>query len=173
MKDVFFDFLQNPGRESYLKIRDLVVAHPSYNAYARDLDELAKLYGEERYDEMEAQKDRALPNYLLSPRLHLLAGLAARKRGDERAAEMEFFICSMCLEGILSTGDGSEERPYLVLRTTDEYDVLQHLDKTLDMQELMHKGERSYDVMNCQDGSVLWFDITDAFATLARQMEGR
>ena len=106
------------------------------------------------------------PNLLLSPRLHLLAGLAERKLGNDENADTELAISRQCLAGILSTGDGSQQSPFLVLRTSDIYDVLDHLNKEPQTQSLVHRGERSFDVMRCQDDSEYWFDISEPFQKL-------
>ena len=81
-------------------------------------------------------------------------------------------VAATCCEGILATGDGTKEKPYLVTRTSDEYDILQYLDKQFGGQALVSDGDRNFDVMTCSDGTELWFDITDPFKKLEESLGG-
>ena len=80
---------------------------------------------------------------------------------------MEMMIGDACIEGILATGDGSEGNPYIVIRTSDEHDVIEHLEKQLKQQSLMPKDDKHFDRIECTDGSKYWFDITDAYNHMA------
>lgn len=170
MQEQFIAFIQNPTAETFRAIRDGVVSHPRYDGYSQDLNEMDTAYQQKRYGDVKARFGEVQPNLLLSPAAHLLLHLALRDEGDTERAALERFICSRCIVGIQSTGDGSRERPWLVLRTSDEYDVLSTLGKKLELQHLVHENGRSFDKMACSDGSELWFDITDMFAAMVRRM---
>jgi leucyl aminopeptidase len=58
--------------------------------------------------------ERAMSNLLLSPRAHRLLSFLYAKEGNEEAAAMEFEIAETCIQGILATGEGSRENPFLV-----------------------------------------------------------
>jgi len=75
------------------------------------------------------------------------------------------------VQGILSTGDGTKQHPYVVTRTSDEYDVLQFLGKELESQSLLEEEDRQYDLLRCKDGSEMWFDVTDPLGRLGDQLE--
>ena len=115
---------------------------------------------------------QAQPNLLLSPLAHLLLSAALKEEGNEKAADLERFICFRCVDGIGLTGDGTRARPYLVLRTSDEYDMLNAQGKQFASQHLVHEGGKSYDRMVCADDSELWFDVTDMMAAMARRLNG-
>jgi hypothetical protein len=170
MQELFVAFLQDPSAESFRAIRDAVAGHPKYDGYSRDLNAMEDAYQQKRFADVKAAFGAAQPNLLLSPAAHLLLSMTLRDEGDRQNADLERFICFRCVEGIQSTGDGTEERPWLALRTSDEYDVLGALGKQFSSQALVHEGERSYDKMTCADGSELWFDITDMFAAMTRRM---
>jgi hypothetical protein len=72
--------------------------------------------------------------------------------------------------GILATGDGSADKPYLVSRVSDEYDILRHTKKGMKGQSLRTKGDKSFDVIACQDGQELWFDITAVFGSMKKML---
>ena len=172
MRDLFAAFLDDPTRERFLAVRQALVADPAYDPYSTDLDDAENLFTEKQYAAAHRRLSDAMPNLLLSPRAHLIASLAARELDDTKAHEFENFVCFRCLDGLLATGDGGEDQPFLVLRTSDIYDVLLHQQKELAQQSLVQKGGRSYDHMTCTDGTELWFDVTDAYERLRQQLGG-
>lgn len=169
MRDEFMKFLQEPNRDSYLAVRAQLIASPAYDPYSRDLDQVEELLEQSGPQAACDAIQAALPNLLLSPRAHLLMSYLQHQLGNEDAAEMEMLVGQLCLQGILETGDGSAERPWLVLRTSDEYDVLQHFEKELQQQALAGEGDKKRDILTCTDGTVYHFDITDAFQQLTKK----
>jgi hypothetical protein len=167
MTDLFIKFLQSPNRETFLSVRDSVAGSEKYCPYSNEISSIAKLLGEAQYEEAHTQIGNAMPNLLLSPSIHLYSAIVADRRGDAEGAKMERFIAYCCVQGIMATGDGSHEKPYLVLRTSDEYDVVQFLGKQPTSQSLHNEPSRDLDLINCEDGSELWFDITIPYAKLA------
>ena len=113
---------------------------------------------------------QAMPNLLLSPRAHMVFAFIADKTGDEKTAEVEQLVAAACCEGILATGDGTKANPYLVVRTSDERDVMHYLDRQFKQQSLVEDGDRHLDLIECEDGSEMWFDITDAYAKLGESL---
>jgi hypothetical protein len=170
MQELFLAFLQNPTADSFRAIHDEIVNHPKYDGYSQELREMENAYQQKRFADVKTAFGQAQPNLLLSPGAHLLLSLAMRDEGNAEGSEMERFICFRCLDGIQLTGDGTQERPYLVLRTSDEYDLLGALGKQFSKQGLSHANGKSYDKMTCADGSELWFDITDMFGAMTRRM---
>jgi len=168
MRRDFVKFLASPDRHSYLCIRGLVVASGQYNPYSDEPEKVDQLLQDGQLEEARSTISEALPNLLLSPRAHLVLAVIAEKTGDKEAAQAERLIARICAEGILASGSGSRAEPYPVVRTSDEYDVLSYLGKELKLQELVHDGGRHLDVMRCEDGSEIWFDVTDAFDRLFR-----
>jgi hypothetical protein len=170
MNELFIAFLQSPSPDTYRAIRDAVVAHEKYNGYSNDLDQMREAFDAGSYAEFRTLFGEAQPNLLLSPEAHFLLSLTARELGDSDGADAEKFICFSCVEGILGSGDGTRESPYEILRISDEYDVLRFQGKRMQTQSLVHGDDGcSYDQMACDDGSEVWFDITDLYKTLGRQ----
>src|SRR4051794_30704824 len=128
MRDEFLEFLREPSQVNFLAVRMMLLTHEAYQPYSDDLDRIHDLYNQQKFEEANSLCKESFPNLLLSPRAHLLLALTAQKLGKEEEAEMEYFIFERCLEGIVGTGNGTEQKPYLVLRTSDEYDLLQHLE---------------------------------------------
>lgn len=164
----FAAFLKKPTKKTFTEVRKSVVSSPKYDPYGTDPDDLRELADQGRLEAAQQKMAETMPNFLLSPRAHRYVATAARKAGDLATAKKELAIAQKCIEGILATGDGSREKPYLVTRVQDEYDLLPHLKRKKDSQGLVLEDGRSYDVIQCQDGSEVWFDITEVFESLKR-----
>ena len=169
IRDDFLDFVKEPTREKYLALHEAITTWDEYDPYGGDLEAVTQLLNEGRYFDARQRIHGSIVKWLLSPRMHLLAAVAAEKVGDREAAELEREIAVRCIEGVVSTGDGSFDRPYLVTSTADEYDVLMYQDKTLQSQALLEDGDRRLDRMTCTDGSVLHFDVSAPYRTLTRR----
>ena len=85
----------------------------------------------------------------------------AAAQGHEGASENRDRIGR--INTILSTGDGTEEHPFVVTSTTEEYLILRHFGKTLSMQMLIDGDKGPIDVMSCIDGSTYHFEISEFY----------
>ncbi|MCB9894979.1 MAG: DUF4919 domain-containing protein [Planctomycetes bacterium] len=169
--DQFMQFLKEPSYENYVRVRNLVLAHPAYDPYGNQLNEAMQLLDKSDWAGFIDKGRELIPNFLLSPRFHLARSFALKQLGDEDSADMEAAMYVCCIEGIRSTGDGSEDKPWLVLRTLDEYDMLEQMGKKSAGQSLHSKDDRSLDRIQCEDGSAYWFDVTDAFKKLSDDLK--
>jgi len=168
---LFAAFVKQPSKQSYLGVLAALASSEAYQPYSNDLWDIEKLVEQKQFKQAQARVDKARPGLLLSPRFHFLAARTAAGLGDAatRAAELSLF--NECLRAILSTGDGSREKPYVVSMVADEYDLLRHLKKLKHSQGLIIEDENRYDRIQCQDGSEVWFDITAPFKTLRRKTQ--
>jgi predicted Zn-dependent protease len=169
INDHLKNYLKERSAARFLQLRDAVARSPSYAPYASRLDPAHQLLDQGKFDEARQHLLSLLPNWLLNPGIHQLLSFVHHKLGEDRRAQFERAMAQAMLRGILSTGDGSAARPYLVLRTADEYDVLRHLGKRSRQQALVQEGERRYDRQDCDDGSEIWFDVTVQLAHLGAQ----
>lgn len=167
----FIAHVNEPNKERFLDVRRLILAWPQYDPYSNDLVDIESLYGEKKFDAAKQQLDKSMPNLLLSPRAHILAYLIARGRGDFKVANNERVIIKSLYQGLMSTGDGTREHPYLVLRVSDEYDLLMHFSKKASSNSTQSIEEKHFDVLHCEDGSSVWFDVTDAYRWMQEKMK--
>jgi len=162
----FAAFLQTPSRETFLRVREAVITHEAYQPYGDDLNAMGAQVESGAYAQVLETFNRNAMNLLLSPSAHMYASMAYAKTGREREAEMEKFIFGRVVEGILSTGDGSQERPYVVTRVSDEYDLAAWLGKAVQSQSLVTAEGRTLDLLSLADGE-LAFDISDCISKLS------
>jgi hypothetical protein len=127
MMELFKEFVKSPSRSTYLAVFQAVSSSDIYSPYSNEMSSIEGLVDQGRYEDARASLSESMPNLLLSPRAHLLMGFIAKKRGDEKGSEMERYLASSCAKGIVATGEGSRANPYVVLRTSDEYDVVKYL----------------------------------------------
>ena len=166
MQTQFHQYLQRPGLSTFLAAREACLNDMNFDPCTRILDEIERLTDEEMWSPAVQAVSDALPNYLLSPRLHLLAARVSRAMNEHETAEHESDVALALVEGILSTGDGSPEAPYLVMRTSDETDVMMRLGKDVRAKVLRRRNHRDYEVLVAEDGTQVWFDITEAYERL-------
>jgi hypothetical protein len=163
MPDLFSDFMATPSGDTFVPLRAAVTDAPEYDFHANDVEELDQLVNDEDYEEVSARMGALMPNWLLSPRVHRLLAYAAGQLGDTETAQREGYLARACLRGLLQSGDGTPERPYLVTHVADEYDVLDYLKKDpVEQRQVVGPGG-AFDVLLCEDDSELWFDISPAF----------
>ncbi|MFI5627273.1 DUF4919 domain-containing protein [Nocardioides sp. NPDC051685] len=157
--DLVSAYLDSPGPETLGPLRRAVRGSANFTPDL-DLDEADRLLAAGAYAEAAAELQRVMPGAVFSPSAHLRMATALAGSGDERAAAREQQVARAALRSIRSTGDGSEQHPWSVLRITDEYDMLRALDKVRDRQDLVETGGRRLDRLTCSDGTVAHFDVT-------------
>lgn len=169
----FPKFLKDPSEASFLKVHKLVVAHPDYAPYSSELDDGLDLLKEKKFKELRESLTAAKYNLLLSPRAHQFLALAAEGLDDGDTAKRENDIAEKCIAGIRATGDGTEAKPMIVTRVSDEYDVARSMNKRVSGQGLRIKDGRYFDALQCADKSQVWFDITTPFGLMAKSFKPR
>lgn len=160
MRDLLIAYLQTPTPETFGALRDAVAASESYEPYDSYQTQFEALLGRKQYDEARELLRSKMSGWMLNPSIHMHMSFVCHKLNDQECASAERSIARAVLQGILDSGDGSRERPYLVMRTADEYDVLDYLDKIPSGQELVTEAQRMLDHLTCADGSGFWFDVT-------------
>jgi hypothetical protein len=79
--------------------------------------------------------------------------------GDAAEAELCRFQFQTCLDGLLGTGEGTVTSPYQVLHISDQYDVMHALGLRGQNQHAVQRKRRCLDVISCEDGTEVWFDV--------------
>jgi tetratricopeptide (TPR) repeat protein len=157
-------FLAQPSKENFTAVQGRVIADRGYDQTARGLDDMLELYRQKQYAKAIDRFQAAQPDLALSPQAHFYAARCYEELGQKEMQKKELAVVRACLEGLLATGDGSPERPFVVTHASDEYDLLTCPLKTESKsQSSTHKKGRWYDVLECSNGKTYWFDITLTF----------
>ena len=164
------DYLHAPSPEKFRLLQQTVAASPDYSPYGVSFGNAGKLFKEGKFAEAESVLKTVFWNYVLSPRLHLMLGIASDKQGNQMKARMGFGMANRCVEGILSTGTGHRDKPYRVLHVEEEYDVMDKLGKKVKRQALVKADGQHFDMLECEDGSTVYFDIAIPHGRLGRQV---
>ncbi len=157
-------FLAQPNKENFTAVQDRILADRGYDETARGLEDMLDLYRQKEYQKAIDRFQAAMPDLALSPQAHFYAARCYEELGKKELQKKETACVRACLQGLLATGDGSPERPFVVTHASDEYDLLTCPLKTESKsQTSTHKKGRWYDVLECASGKTYWFDITRTF----------
>jgi hypothetical protein len=166
LQGLFERFAADPSQEHFRALRAQMVDEPTYNPLAGDVEAAARLLADGDAARAWETLVPAMANHLLSPRAHLLLAAAAERLGEAEEARRRRDLAAACLRGILATGDGTAQRPYLVTRVSDEYDILDHVGARWTRQSLRRHGGRACEVFDLEGGGEVWFDITEAHSRM-------
>lgn len=152
-----------PNHLSFLELRQLVIESEKY-----DPDSITLLEAVEAKESGDPQRAIDLlieshENFLLTPFFHFYFADLYKSIGDEEGYISSTGLGVACIDGILSTGNGTEEKPYLVLRISEEKDILNVLGHEPITQSIVRKEDKHFDVFECEKGLKYWFDISDFF----------
>ena len=164
LEDAWEVFLEAPTRSRFLTLRELVVSEADYAPMIATLHELTSLLGRNRPAQVQRRVEELLPTWAICPRLHYLAGCAAEELGDAEEVELCHFLSHTCIDGILSTGDGSRRAPWLVTYPTDAQDCLARMGLSMESQRLVEGSDGLLDVITAAEGQCFWFDVDQMVA---------
>ena len=169
VKETFLEYLKKPSVEIFLAVRQKVAESDRYLPYSNELDVLAaNLCAGEPQSAIEYFW-QTFPSLLLSPSAHMMLSKAYLDLKKENEAEGEKAMGRLILKSILATGKGTKKKPYAVMRVEDERAVLAALRKQPGPQFLMMGNNRVLDLLQCSDGSEVYFDITLMFGRARKE----
>ena len=157
--DLVTAYLDDPGPETLAPLRRAVRSSENFTVDL-DLGSIDRLLAEGAYAEAATALRALMPGAIFSPSAHLRLAAALERSGEERSAARERQVAAAALRSIRSTGDGSEQHPWSVLRINDEYDLLRALDKVPEHQDLLEADGRRIDRHTCTDGTFAHFDAS-------------
>ncbi|WP_422104823.1 DUF4919 domain-containing protein [Winogradskyella sp.] len=167
MTDTFFDFIRTTTNENFISSQEEVFNHSSYNPYSEDLDVIEDFLDKE---ELVKAVEYNNINVILSPRAHLYKNYALDKMNKEKEAQAELIFAHKIMEGISLTGNGTKEMPYMVTRVSDEKDMLRYFQEEFKSQSLVKNENSILDLIQCQSGKEIYFDITRPYLRMQELM---
>jgi hypothetical protein len=162
-QDLLSAYLSDPGPATLDALRRAVRSAPNFRSDLTLDRTVDPLMARGAYDEAIDALRGLMPGAIFSPGVHARLSEALSHTGHQQAADREAVLAKAAIRSILSTGDGTAERPWSVLRVSDEYDVLRSKRKKPRQQEVVEAGDRHLDHHVCDDGSSLYFDVTNLF----------
>ncbi len=156
-------YLADPGPTTLDALRSAVRSAPNFRSDLSLDRTVEPLIARQAYDEAIAALRDLMPGAIFSPLVHARLADALGHSGQQQAADHEWSLSRAAIGSILATGDGTAERPWSVLRISDEYDVLRSMHKRSRRQEVQQIGSRYLDHHLCDDDSEVYFDVTALF----------
>jgi hypothetical protein len=166
--DLVVAYAESRSADDLERLREVVRSSPGFDPGLDIAGAVAPLFAKGAHDEVLAVVRDLMPGAFFGPSTHAALGAAHEALGDATRARRERRTQVLALDSILSTGDGTRERPWSVLRISDEYDVLRSQRRASSTQTLIVDGDRSLDRHVCDDGTEAWFDVTGLVSTARR-----
>ena len=157
--EVMKSFVLSPGEETLAPLQAEIMAAANYDPLVRLESVVSPLVDSGNHQGAVDAVWRMLPGVFLSPTAHAMLAHSYDKLGDEKAARRETKFARLALDALMSSGDGTQDAPYQVLRVSDEYDVLRYVQRTSVAQRVVVVDGQGYDVHQCSDGSEVWFTL--------------
>ena len=165
LTDLAVAYAESRSVDDLVRLRQAIRTSPGFDPGLDVLGSVAPLFAKGAHDEVLALVRGLMPGAFFAPSAHAALGAAHEALGDATRARRERRTQVLALDSILSTGDGTREHPWSVLRISDEYDVLGSQRRASSTQMLIVDGDRSLDRHVCADGTEAWFDVTGLVST--------
>lgn len=163
----FRNLIENPSAETYHEIRKEITSLPGYDPYSDDIDTLNALLDAEKFQEALEYNNE---NTMLSARCHLMKSFALKQLGNENDAQSENIIAHQIMEGMAASGDGTLEKPYVIIRISDERDLMMYLGEEFTSQSLSNQNGMMLDILTTASGKQIYFNITDCFIAMQAKL---
>ena len=158
--DLALVYAETRSAADLARLRDAVRRSPGFDPGLDVVGAVSPALARGAHEEAVAIVEALMPGAFFSPSAHAALGAARAALGDDARARVERRTQVLALESIRSTGDGTREHPWSVLRISDEYDVLRADRRTSREQTLITVDGRSLDRHVCDDGSDVWFEVS-------------
>lgn len=161
--DLVDGYLSRPGAHSLQALREAIMQAPNFRADLDVAQIATPLMQQRAYRELIGSLHSMMPGALFSPSAHAALADAYRGAGMFQQAEREERLAEAALASIRSTGQGTNDQPWTVLRMGDAYDLVYASGKEPRSQVSVGALER----IVCTDGTVWFFDPSEALRTYA------
>jgi hypothetical protein len=159
--DAMRALLQTPSLANYQKVFDLLCASEHYRPGSADIDDMAALLDQKKYEWVIERYNKANPNYVLDPRAAILVSDAHRKLGNTRMADVYASNSKTVCEAIRTTGDGTDQRPFVVTHASAAHGFCDLIYGSSDIvvRKTTRDGKHLLS-LSCADGPEIWFDAS-------------
>ena len=143
----------------------------AYSPYGNNTSEIMDLWNNNDYDKFVTEAEAFLAKDPTHFGLYWnLSSIYAMNGNKEKQFENLFKYYGF-LEGIVASGNGKNvDSAYIVIKISDEYEILNNFGYLFKSQSLITEKQNSYDLMVCEDSfgedTKVYFNIDKAFSTL-------
>ncbi|PHS12467.1 MAG: hypothetical protein COA78_08320 [Blastopirellula sp.] len=160
MLETYQEYLESPSQSHFLQLQQEVIAEADFDPQGAIVFRLEQLCQANDFDAAYKLTSEMPLAWVTSPSLHFFASMAAEKMGQTSEAETEAFLIESMFQGLLSTGNGTLEHPYLITQLTDQHDILSFKSLQKVSQRLIGTAAGTMDAITCDDHSTLHFDLS-------------
>lgn len=153
-------YLDDRSPEGLRRLRAAIAGSKTFDPDFQCAAVVGHLEEGRHHDVIRAVTER-MPGAALNPSAHAALSAAHEASGHTRAARREALLERISVSSVLSTGDGTRERPWSVLRVADEYDVMRAKGATPVGQDVHLIEGRLVDRHETEGGGEAWFFVED------------
>ncbi|MDO5737094.1 MAG: DUF4919 domain-containing protein [Propionibacteriaceae bacterium] len=153
------EWIDDPSAVRTDDLRDAIQCSANYSSGRELTSVVVPLLESGAFQEARNAVLSVMPGSFLSPAAHTALSRAYLGLGDDEAADRERSFARASLVSILNSGDGTRDSPWVVLRITDEYDVVAAMGTRVSTQSVEQRGSRVLDELTTEDGQALWFEL--------------
>ena len=157
--DAFWAFLNDDSQASLAALHTQIRSDPWFTERAPWYPRAVQLLRADRFDEVIDLVEDMMPALFLCPEAHQMAAHALRRIGEDTRADAHAAWAQIGIEAIKSTGRGTADRPWRVLRILDEYALLRERDIHPQAQRQVWIDDRCCDVHVDGHGAEYWFEV--------------
>lgn len=166
-QDVVNQWMTDPSPLNTDRLRDAIQRLPTYSSDEAITPQVFPLMEMGAWAEARGAILAAMPGNFLSPAAHTALARASMALGDTGVADRERSLARASLVTILNSGAGTEDSPWVVLRISDEYDVVAAMGTRVAEQSVTQPDGRVLDRVTTESGEVLWFEVRNAGRRIA------
>ncbi len=163
----------------FRKLRESFTQTKLFNPYDDDLGDtstdMLKALDEKRFEDAISAADRLLDLNYTAILPHIISAICWNELGNSEKERFHGEIVKGLVRSITDSGDGSEARPYRIIRIQEEYDLLNVMGLELESQALITSGSSMLDQMTVIDSTTkdkkqIYFNVDICFAFWEKQL---
>lgn len=162
--DAAMDFITSRTPESLDVLHALIRADAGFSLDASPGEEVAEWRSTADHRAIVDHLTRRMPAFFLSPSAHAMLSTSLRALGETERAENQLNLAGISLRVIMESGEGTVEHPWHVLRTADQFDTLELIEKQSTSHTTHPFPGGSLDEHTSADGFVAYFRMETEFS---------
>ncbi len=160
-------------------LREAFTQTDLFNPYNDDLGEtgsgLLKALDEKRFEDAISAANKMLDINYTAILPHIVSAISWNELGNSEKERFHGEIVKGLVRSITDSGDGSESKPYHIIRVQEEYDLLNVMGYDFESQALITSGTSMLDEMTVIDSTTqekkkIYFNVDVCFSYWEKQL---